>query len=129
MGLCDEIRADILRDVQSAMTDVNEKTREAMDEELISFYDRGNPVLYQRTGGLIQASNVTPVSSVGNSFTFTAEYDAGRMSHDTGHFTEEEILEASETGTHGVLGNSGFWERTSSRIPEILESVLSKKFG
>jgi len=124
------LKAAIMKEMKSAMSEARDKTSDKLDDEVLGYYDRGTPVKYNRTGELIEGANVTTVASGGNELEYTAEMDGSRMNHTTGTFSESDILQATETGFFGgTLGNHAYFQRTRNEIPNILDSAFSKRFG
>ena len=129
MGLCDDLRRQISRDARSAMNSARNKVSKKLDDNLLGYYASGKPKVYQRTGTLIDASNVTPVQGSDESFGFKAEMDGERISYDTGTFNGGQVVHVTEEGTAGVVGNPGYWEKTEAEIPSIVDKAFSRKFG
>lgn len=129
MGLCDDIKRKIENDVQNAMNVARDKTSKQLDDNILGFYGGGEPNIYSRTGTLIDASDVTSVSGGSDSYEFTASMDGNKISYSTGTFSGSQVVDATELGTSGVVGKSGYWEKTESEIPNIVDSELSKKFN
>ena len=46
----------------------------------------------------------------------------------TGTFSAQEVWEAAENHTAGVLGKPGRWTQTETDIEEIVNDVFSRKF-
>jgi len=122
------IRRQIERDARNALNEARDKTSKKLDENLLGFYAGGDPIQYQRTGTLINASNVTPVQGSSDSFGFKAEMDGNRIGYNTGTFTGWQVVRATEEGTSGVVGSPGYWEKTDEEIPDIVDSAFSKRF-
>ena len=123
--------------MKSAMQVTQSKILNVMYEEVGSFYTRGNPTLYVRTGNLANSPRVSGISGGGNQLSFEAYLDPGwylvpnPAFTDRGFaskFTPSEVLGAAEVGQAHILGKGGFWSRSLKRMKQELISTFSLYF-
>lgn len=122
-----ELEAEIMKQLQSAMTKAEKQSKTKMDLELKRFYSQGDPKRYKRTGALGRTARTTSPSRNGNSVSFDAYLDDSH-NYTTGSWTMAQVLSAAEVGAGGILGMPGFWERSEEEIEKSLESSLGAVF-
>lgn len=120
-----EVKGLVEKDVRSGMNAVRDEVEEKLEDDVLGYYDIGNPVMYQRTGTLLESPNTTPVSGGGNHYEFKAEMEEN-ISYHTGTFSGAEVIDATEQGHSGTLGNHGYFAKTEAEIPEIVDRNMSK---
>lgn len=120
-----EVKGLVEKDVRSGMNAARDEVEEKLEDDVLGYYDIGNPVIYQRTGTLLESPNTTPVSGGGNHFEFKAEMEEN-ISYHTGTFSGAEVIDATEQGHSGTLGNHGYFAKTEAEIPEIVDRNMSK---
>lgn len=120
-----EIKKDIRRKLKSSIDEITERAEDIMNEELEGFYNGGTPVYYKRTYTLRNTPQVTDQYCSSNSAGVTLSLNQD-ISYGTGNFTGAEVIDAAEHGTAGIVGRSGFWERSEDRIKETVDDVISK---
>lgn len=120
-----EVKGLVEKDVESGMNAARDEVEEKLEDNVLGYYDIGNPVMYQRTGTLLESPNTTPVSGGGNNFEFKAEMEEN-ISYHTGTFSGADVIEATEQGHSGTLGNHGYFAKTEAEIPEIVDRNMSK---
>ena len=121
-----EVKKLIEKDVRSGMNAARDEVEIKLEDNVMGYYDIGNPIKYKRTGTLLESPNTTPVSGGGNHFEFKAEMQ-DNISYHIGDFTGAEVIEATETGAMGhTLGNHRYFEATRNAIPEIVDRNMSK---
>lgn len=120
-----EVKGLVEKDVRSGMNDARDEAEERLEDNVLGYYDIGNPVMYQRTGTLLESPNTTPVSGGGNHFEFKAEMEEN-ISYHTGTFSGAEVIDATEQGHSGTLGKHGYFAKTEAEIPEIVDRNMSK---
>ena len=124
-----QIKAKIRRDVKSAMDTAYANTVPMVERNMMSYYDGTEPVQYERTGTLPGAADVIPVSGGGTHYEYSAELDGGRIGYSTGTFSGSEVVQATVTGSYGVIGDSSYWSRIEDEVGEIVDAAFSAKFG
>lgn len=91
-----EVKGLVEKDVRSGMNAARDEVEEKLEDNVLGYYDIGNPVMYQRTGTLLESPNTTPVSGGGNHFEFKAEMEEN-ISYPIGLFSGADVIEATET--------------------------------
>ena len=113
-----------MRDITSAAN----RARDRIEMELLfnvnNYYDSSFPQKYQRTGTLLTSPDSTPVQVRGKNLEFTVYMD-DRISYTTGTFSGAQVIEATEKGTAGTIGNHGYFQRTEDKV----ESILNSEFA
>ena len=100
-----EVKKLMEKDVRAGMNAARDEVKVKLEDNVMGYYDIGNPVKYERTGTLLESPNTTPVSGGGNLFKFKAEMEES-ISYHTGTYTGAQVIEATETGAIGhTLGN------------------------
>lgn len=121
-----EVKSLIEKDVRAGMNAARDEVEIKSEDNVMGYYDLGNPVKYERTGTLLESPNTTPVSGGGNHFEFKAEMQ-DNISYHTGNFSGSDVIEATETGAFGnTLGNHRYFEATRKAVPEIVDRNMSK---
>ena len=120
-----EVKGLVEKDVRSGMNAARDEVEEKLEDNVLGYYDIGNPVMYQRTGTLLESPNTTPVSGGENHFEFKAEMEEN-ISYHTGTFSGAEVIDATEQGHSGTLGKHGYFAKTEAEIPEIVDRNMSK---
>lgn len=120
-----EVKGLIEKNVRSGMNAARDEVEEKLEDNVLGYYDIGNPVIYQRTGTLLESPNTTPVSGGENHFEFKAEMEEN-ISYHTGTFSGAEVIDATEQGHSGTLGKHGYFAKTEAEIPEIVDRNMSK---
>ena len=142
MAALDTIRKEIQKRARDAVAEVDIVGLNAARENTQGFYSQGSPKVYVRTGQLGRSPQSTGVSGAGNTYRTSVYLDVASTSYPvpnplfdfdgTGrfsHFTSEEVFEAAENGTSGVLGKPGFWKKTEKEIKDALDDAMSKRFS
>lgn len=120
-----EVKGLVEKDVRAGMNAARDEVKVTLEDNVMGYYDIGNPVMYQRTGTLLESPNTTPVSGGGNHFEFKAEMEENIAYH-TGTFSGAEVIDATEQGHSGTLGRHGYFAKTEAEIPEIVDRNMSK---
>ena len=120
-----EVKGLVEKDVRSGMNAARDEVEEKLEDNVLGYYYIGNPVMYQRTGTLLESPNTTPVSGGGNHFEFKAEMEEN-ISYPIGLFSGADVIDATEQGHSGTLGNHGYFAKTEAEIPEIVNRNMSK---
>lgn len=120
-----EVKGLVEKDVRSGMNAARDEVEEKLEDNVLGYYDIGNPVKYERTGTLLESPNTTPVSGGGNHFEFKAEMQ-DNISYHTGTYTGAQVIDATEQGHSGTLGKHGYFAKTEAEIPEIVDRNMSK---
>lgn len=118
------LERQIMRDITSAAN----RARDRIEMELLSnvnnYYDGSFPQRYQRTGTLLTSPDSTPVQVRGKNLEFSVYMD-DRISYSTGTFSGAQVIDATEKGTAGTIGNHGYFQRTEDKVESILNSELA----
>jgi len=121
----EQIEAEFKKRLLNAAKMVSEGIEATMKKEMADFYTQGNPVMYERTGALGETSRVSGIKNNDTSVEFEAYLDQTHK-YTTGTWGMAEVQENAENGTGGILGKSGFWERTKSKIPNEISNACNK---
>lgn len=101
------------------------KARENAEE----FYSQGSPVQYVRTGTYGDAPDADDVSGSGNHLHARIYMNPSWHGYGTGTFSAQEVWQAAEDGSCGVLGLPGRWEQTEQDVERIGNEEFGKEFG
>lgn len=120
-----EVKSLIEKDVRAGMNAARDEVEIKLEDNVMGYYDLGNPIKYERTGTLLESPNTTPVSGGGDHFEFKAEMQ-DNISYHTGTYTGAQVIDATEQGHSGTLGKHGYFAKTEAEIPEIVDRNMSK---
>ena len=120
-----EVKNLIEKNVRSGMDAARDEVKPTFEDNVTEYYSVGNPVIYDRTGTLLESLNTTPVSGGGNHFEFKAEMEENIAYH-TGTYSGAQVIDATEQGHSGTLGRHGYFAKTEAEIPEIVDRNMSK---
>lgn len=120
-----EVKKLMEKDVRAGMDAARDEVKVKFEDNVMGYYDIGNPVKYERTGTLLESPNTTPVSGGGNLFKFKAEMEES-ISYHTGTYTGAQVIDATEQGHSGTLGKHGYFAKTEAEIPEIVDRNMAK---
>lgn len=120
-----EVKNLIEKNVHSGMDAARDEVKPTFEDNVTEYYSVGNPVIYDRTGTLLESPNTTPVSGGGNHFEFKVEMQDS-ISYHTGTYTGAQVIDATEQGHSGTLGRHGYFAKTEAEIPEIVDRNMSK---
>lgn len=120
-----EVKNLIEKNVRSGMDAARDEDKPTFEDNVTEYYSVGNPVIYDRTGTLLESPNTTPVSGGGNHFEFKVEMQDS-ISYHTGTYTGAQVIDATEQGHSGTLGKHGYFAKTEAEIPEIVDRNMSK---
>lgn len=84
-------------------------------------------MVYERTGTLGTTPQITDKYCSSNSAGVTVSLNQG-ISYSTGTFSGAQVIDAAEHGRAGIVGHSGFWERSDSRIKDAVDNAIVKNF-
>ena len=137
----------ITNEMQKAMTELSDKSREIVDKELGGYYT-GSPKMYKRTGMLGRDGEVTPVTGdkeqeftarLKTDYTYpsiTYTYpDGGKTTskspsmEDVLNLTNDGIIYGSVGKLHPAIGRSGYWQRIEEQIEQSLNDTFSQHFN
>lgn len=120
-----EVKSLIEKDVRAGMNAARDEVEIKLEDNVMGYYDLGNPIKYERTGTLLESPNTTPVSGGGDHFEFKAEMQ-DNISYHTGTYTGAQVIDATEQGHSGTLGKHGYFAKTEAEIPKIVDRNMSK---
>lgn len=98
-------------------------------ENAEDFYSQGSPKRYDRTETYSDAPDADDVSGGGNSLHARIYMNPNGHGYRTGTFSAQEVWEATEDGSYGVLGKTGRWTKTEEDVKMIGNKEFSKEFG
>lgn len=124
----ESIKADCRRKMMNAMS-ATAKDLDPMFRDSVGTFYSGIPKVYVRTGELTNSPKVTGPTSTGDACIVEMELDPGLMHHTTGTFSEEQILDATNQGTSGVVGTPGYWNRAEENAKIIADAHFRQQFS
>lgn len=118
------LERQIMKDMQTAA----QRSKDKIEMELImnvnGYYGGSTPQRYQRTGTLLTSPDSTPVQGSGKHLEFSVYMDEG-ISYSTGTFSGAQVIDATERGGAGTIGNHGYFQRTEEAAQQILDSEFN----
>ena len=119
------LERQIMKDMQSAATRAKDKIEMELFMNVNGYYDGSTPQRYQRTGTLLTSPDSTPVQGSGKHLEFSVYMDEG-ITYSTGTFSGAQVIDATERGGAGTIGNHGYFQRTEEAVQSILDSEFAK---
>lgn len=120
--------ASIQREMMAAMKNSEQRSHMKALENADEFYSQGDPIRYERTGKYGDAPDSTGVMGSGNHLQADIFMNESGHGYTTGTFSAQQVWEAAENHTAGVLGKSGRWAQTESDIEQIVNEEFGKRF-
>ena len=117
------IKADVAAKMALKMEDTDSEAKSIMKQEIEGYYT-GEPDWYRRTGILKTSPNPVDISGGGLSYSMRASLNTG-LSWPTGSFNGEQVIDATNNGTFGTIGNHGYWERMTEQILDAARANFS----
>lgn len=121
--------AAIRREMRNAMNATEQRSHMKALENADEFYSQGDPQKYDRTGKYGDAPDSTGVQGAGDLLVAEIYMNPAGHGYTTGTFSAQEVWEAVEFHTSGVLGMPGRWAQTESDIEQIMNEEFSKRFN
>ena len=118
----------IQQEMKSAMEESVRKGYLKACENAVDFYTEGSPRIYQRTGKYGDAPDTDGVEGSGNNLSAKIYMNPSGHEYTTGTFSAQEVWEAAENHTAGVLGKAGRWEQTERDIEDTVNESFGKRF-
>ena len=118
------LERQIMKDMQSVATRAKDKIELELFMNVNGYYDGSTPQRYQRTGTLLTSPDSTPVQGSGKHLEFSVYMDEG-ISYSTGTFSGAQVIDATERGGAGTIGNHGYFQRTEEAAQQILDSEFN----
>lgn len=119
------LERQIVKDMQNAANRAKDRIEMELFMNVNDYYDGSTPQRYQRTGTLLTSPDSTPVQGSGKHLEFSVYMDEG-ISYNTGTFSGAQVIDATERGGAGTIGNHGYFQRTEEAVQSILDSEFSK---
>ena len=114
----------IMKDMQTAARRSKDKIELELLMNVNGYYDSSTPQRYQRTGTLLTSPDSTPVQGSGKHLEFSVYMNDG-ISYSTGTFSGAQVIDATERGGAGTIGNHGYFQRTEEAAQKILDSEFN----
>ena len=114
----------IMKDMQSAVNRSKDRIEMELFMNVNGYYDGSTPQRYQRTGTLLTSPDSTPVQGSGKHLEFSVYMNDG-ISYSTGTFSGAQVIDATERGGAGTIGNHGYFQRTEEAAQKILDSEFN----
>lgn len=114
----------IMKDMQSAANRSKDRIEMELFMNVNGYYDGSTPQRYQRTGTLLTSPDSTPVQGSGKHLEFSVYMNDG-ISYSTGTFSGAQVIDATERGGAGTIGNHGYFQRTEEAAQKILDSEFN----
>ena len=121
MGVKDEILSDVL----AAATEWESESYFSARKNLLYFYDTEPPHIYRRTGQLGNSPRTTGLTGGNGNYSADIYLDQG-YEYSTGTYSTPKVFDEAEAGGSGIIGNSGFWQKTESDIAEAEFRIFSR---
>ena len=118
------LERQIMKDMQSATQRSKNKIEMELFMNVNDYYDGSTPQRYQRTGTLLTSPDSTPVQGSGKHLEFSVYMNDG-ISYSTGTFSGAQVIDATERGGAGTIGNHGYFQRTEEAAQKILDSEFN----
>lgn len=118
------LERQIVKDMQSAANRAKDRIEMELIMNVNGYYDGSTPQRYQRTGTLLTSPDSTPVQGSGKHLEFSVYMDEG-ISYSTGTFSGAQVIDATERGGAGTIGNHGYFQRTEESVQSILDSEFN----
>ena len=118
------LERQIMKDMQSAAKRSKDRIEMELFMNVNGYYDGSTPQRYQRTGALLTSPDSTPVQGSGKHLEFSVYMDEG-ISYSTGTFSGAQVIDATERGGAGTIGNHGYFQRTEEAAQQILDSEFN----
>ena len=119
------LERQIMKDMRNATNRAKNKIEMELFMNVNGYYDGSTPQRYQRTGTLLTSPDSTPVQGSGKHLEFSVYMNDG-ISYSTGTFSGAQVIDATERGGAGTIGNHGYFQRTEEAVQSILDSEFSK---
>ena len=119
-----DLERQIMKDMQSAAQRSKDKIEMELFMTVNDYYDGSTPQRYQRTGTLLTSPDSTPVQGSGKHLEFSVYMNDG-ISYSTGTFSGAQVIDATERGGAGTIGNHGYFQRTEEAAQKILDSEFN----
>lgn len=98
-------------------------------ENAVDFYTEDDPKrIYDRTGKYGDAPDTDGVEGSGNHLSARIYMNPSGHGYTTGTFSAQEVWEAAENHTAGVLGKPGRWAQTEIDIEDAINKAFGKRF-
>lgn len=124
----DALEKAIQQEMKNAMEESVRKGYLKACENAVDFYSEGSPKVYQRTGTYGDAPDTDGVKGSGNNLSAKIYMNPSGHEYTTGTFSAQEVWEAAENHTAGVLGKAGRWEQTERDIEDAVNESFGKRF-
>lgn len=118
------LERQIVKDMQSAANRAKDRIEMELIMNVNGYYDGSTPQRYQRTGTLLTSPDSTLVQGSGKHLEFSVYMNDG-ISYSTGTFSGAQIIDATERGGAGTIGNHGYFQRTEEAAQKILDSEFN----
>lgn len=119
----------IRREMRKAMNATKDRSQLKALENAENFYSVGDPDYYTRTGKYGDAPDTTDITGSGDYLQFEVYMNPSWHGYTTGTFSAQEVWEAAEDNTAGVLGLPGRWAQTENDIGQIVNEEFGKRFN
>lgn len=119
-----DLERQIMKDMQSAAQRSKDKIEMELFMNVNDYYDGSTPQRYQRTGTLLTSPDSTSVQGSGKHLEFSVYMNDG-ISYSTGTFSGAQVIDATERGGAGTIGNHGYFQRTEEAAQKILDSEFN----
>lgn len=118
------LERQIMKDMRSAANRAKDRIEMELFMNVNDYYDGSTPQRYQRTGTLLTSPDSTPVQGSGKHLEFSVYMNDG-ISYSTGTFSGGQVIDATERGGAGTIGNHGYFQRTEEAAQKILDSEFN----
>lgn len=123
-----DFEAKLQKEMRCAMEEATNDAYLKACENAVDFYTQGNPVQYNRLGIYGDAPDTDGVEGSGTHLSSRIYMNPSGHGYSTGTFSAQEVWEAAETHTAGVLGKPGRWAQTEQDAEKALDDAFRKRF-
>lgn len=126
----DQIKADCKKRMNRAMRNTARDANRILDDSFNQFYAGGTPKFYKRTGTLPSAAEIKGPTNTGDSITLEAGFNGENLhyQHPPGSYDGPQVLEATATGTSGVVGDPTYDEVALEKIINAAQNNFDSEF-
>lgn len=116
----------ICQDAKTAANMSKQRVHIRLQEE-VADYDSTAPKVYKHTYELLNSPKATPITGSKKEMEFEVYMDEGIQYH-TGNYNGAEVINATEEGHSGTIGNHGYFKRLENEVPMILDECFGAFF-
>lgn len=124
-----QIRQECRQKMNRAIQNTYEDANNIIEQSFSQYYAGGMPRVYERTNTLRGSKNVESPYTGGDYVYLRAGYDGGAIGYSTGTFSGMQVLDATMSGTAGVVGDPSYDEMAFNNIILAAQKNFGNEFG